>query len=119
MWVISVVVDIALRNAYSFVVFAAGAVVMVILQQGAKRFWVKRIDPTLDRISSARRHRHEIDAKLETIAMQFLPNGGKSLIDRVEKLETIQAQLRERTDTMGSTCDLIYDVVRPDEEVTP
>ena len=74
--------------------------------KAAGRFWSKRVDPMLDRISAARVHRRLVDERLNEMVEQFRPNSGTSLVDRVERLENGQDELgRQVAETRATSVE--------------
>lgn len=79
--------------------------------------WSKAIEPTLDRISTARRHRREVNEKLQRLVEEFEPNGGRSLADKVGQLDTRLQSNETKIDEMSSTLGQVLEhVTRPNPD---
>lgn len=78
------------------------------------RLWSRSIEPTLDRISTARRHRREVDEKLQRLVEEFEPNSGRSLADKVGQIDVRLQSNETKIDEMSSTLGQVLEhVTRP------
>lgn len=107
----AVIWDIILNHGRLGLGAALGIIATALLGKATGRFWAKQVDPALDRMSNARKHRIEIDDKLEQIAGQVFPNGGTSLFDRVTSLETCQSKMSATQAEHSETLALILEAV--------
>lgn len=90
-----------------------------IVTLAVKAAWRRGVDPALDRVSSARRHRRHIAAQIDDIVATLGPNGGTSILDRMTEVETGQREIRQAVEFVTDRVELLAALVAnvdPDEQ---